>query len=85
MGKSGYHERVELHTSDLIPSKKRGIQAGIAEESVVKIYHELTDSFGNPLKSSKTFNLKDKEAQEAIQLKKGAPAYLQKNFNDIMQ
>jgi len=41
--------------------RKRGIDAGIAKENVVKIYHELTDSFGHPLRSSKTFNLKEKE------------------------
>lgn len=59
---AAYKDRVELHASDLIPQRKRGIQAGVSEEKVVKIYHELTDSFGNPLKSSKTFNLKEKEA-----------------------
>ena len=46
------------------------------DQNVIKIYHELTDSFGNPLRNSKTFNLKDKQDQETAKLIKGAPAYL---------
>ena len=57
---NSHTDRIELYSTDKIPMRKRGIEAGISRENVVKIYHELTDSFGNPLRNSKTFNLKDK-------------------------
>ena len=63
--------------SDKIPDRRQrsGFRGGIAEENVVKVYHELSDAFGNPLTSSRTFNSKERDARRAYELN-GAPPYL---------
>ena len=81
-----FSSKIEARPSEKIPARKRGgIESGIVKDNVVKIYHELTDSFGNPLKTSKTFSLEEKQNKESIKAIKNAPAYLQKNFDEIMQ
>jgi len=57
--KEFYNEKVQLNASDRIPCRKRLYKGEQEKQQVVKIYHELTDDFGNPLRNSKTFNLRE--------------------------
>lgn len=53
-------DMIHANASERIPNRKRPMnQVQNADINVVKIYHELTDDFGNMLRDSKTFNLKD--------------------------
>ena len=78
---------MEINPTDRIPMMSQDIR-GInnrPETNVVKIYHEMTDDFGNIIRDQRTFNMKDAKDREYLGGIRNAPAYLSKNFNDIMQ
>ena len=60
-------EMIHANASERIPNRKRPMNpVQNADMNVVKIYHELTDDFGNMLRDSKTFNLKDSQAADNL-------------------
>lgn len=80
-------EPTEIFAGDKIPHRGhdiRGINSK-PDANVVKIYHEMTDDFGNVIRDARTFDLKDNQASECLSGVRNAPAYLSKNFNDVMQ